>query len=70
MNTDEEVNQARAYIEYFAREFGKNITMVGTSTGRVIEINNMPDEDAIFVARQFAAMEAEAYSRTPRAKND
>ena len=63
---DAKVAQARAYIETFARYTLPGTEYVETDTRR-IEFKNMTDEDALFVASEFARMEAKA-ARRGRAK--
>ncbi len=49
--------EARAFITWFKNNYlPKNSDFVQTSTGRDIKLDDLNDEDAVFVALQFEAM--------------
>lgn len=56
--------QARNYIKEFVQTYrastGLLIEFIDTTCQRRIMLNAMNDDDAVFVAHQFAGMEAEA----------
>jgi hypothetical protein len=56
------VAQARHYIEAFRKHTLPGTDWVDTDKRR-IHIDNMTDDDALFVAGEFARMEAEAAGR-------
>lgn len=51
--------KAREYIENFVKYIIPNIVHVDTPSKRIY-LNNMTDEEAIFVAEEFTRMEIEA----------
>jgi len=49
--------EAKAFITWFRNNYlPKGSDFIQTSTGRDIELDNLNDEDAVFVAKQFEAM--------------
>jgi hypothetical protein len=59
MNDPTTPEQARAYIALFRKYTLPGVTYVDTGT-RKIQLDQMSDDDAVFVAREFQRMEAEA----------
>lgn len=60
--TPSPVDEARRYIAIFAKHTLPGTTWVDTATRR-IDLDQMTDEDALFVAREFKRMEIEAARR-------
>jgi hypothetical protein len=60
---DEEAAAARAYIAHFRKYIVPGTDHVVTSEGRHIMLDDMTDDDAVFVGAEFARMEAEAAKR-------
>ena len=49
--------EARAFITWFKTNYlPKGSDFVQTSSGREIKLNNLNDDDAVFVALQFESM--------------
>jgi hypothetical protein len=59
-------DEARAYIAVFRKHTVPGTDYVHTSSGRDIRLDDMTDEDALFVAKGFQFMEAEAAKRNNR----
>lgn len=56
-------SEARKYIAVFRKHTVPGTSYVDTSSGRRIELDQMSDDDALFVAAEFQRMEAEAAHR-------
>ena len=59
----EEAAAAREYIAHFRKYVVPGTDHVVTSEGRHIMLDNMTDDDAVFIGAEFAKMEAEAAKR-------
>jgi hypothetical protein len=59
----EEAAAAREYIAHFRKYVLPGTDHVVTSEGRHIILDDMTDDDAVFVGAEFALMEAEAAKR-------
>ena len=68
MTGKDDVAAARLYIELFRKHTLPGCDHVQTSERR-IELDSLPDDDALFVAREFQRMETEAAARRPRRKH-
>lgn len=55
--------EARNYIAVFRKHTIPGTDYVNTSSGRRIQLNDMSDEDAVFIAGEFQRMEIEAADR-------
>ena len=56
--------EAKAYITWFKNNhLPKGSDFVQTSSGREIKLDGLNDDDALFVAQQFAAMHDTALGR-------
>jgi hypothetical protein len=58
-----EVENARAYIRYFRTYVLPGCDHITTNDKRQIWLDDISDEDALFVAREFGIMEAKAAGR-------
>jgi hypothetical protein len=63
LTTPFDTRTARAYIRYFRSYVLPGCDRVYTNDKRRIMLDDMSDEDALFVAEQFATMEVEAAQR-------
>ena len=60
-----EIENARTYIALFRKHTLPGADHVDTATRR-IWLDRMSDDDAVFVAREFQAMESQASKGAPR----
>ena len=58
-----EAESAREYIAHFRKYVIPGTDHVVTSEGRHIMLDTMSDADAVFIAAEFAGMEAKAAGR-------
>lgn len=56
---------AREYIFYFRRYVMPEVKNAVTTDGTTISLDDMTDDEAIFVARELILWEKEALRRTP-----
>lgn len=62
----DDVVAARAYIALFRKHTVPGTSFVDTSAGRRIELDDMTDDEALFVAKEFQRMEVAAAQRRRR----
>lgn len=63
-----EVEEARSYIQTFRTYTIPGTDFVKTNL-RTIQLDDMTDDDALFVAHEFRRMEAAAYRRSQRRRH-